>query len=135
MTTAIVGGGPGGLYFAALMKQLNPAHHITSWERNAASDTFDFGVVSMSRRFARWSDIDIHFKGRTNTVGAEGFAAISRKGLRFNTMAPPVEELGTDTPPALTRPRTTSSPLVFPTRRPWRKSGRSLPTSPADTRS
>ncbi|WP_427008706.1 bifunctional salicylyl-CoA 5-hydroxylase/oxidoreductase [Pseudarthrobacter sp. H2] len=126
MKIAIVGGGPGGLYFAALMKQLDPAHQITLWERNAASDTFGFGVVFsdetlggignadpaiadyMSRRFARWSDIDIHFKGETMTVGGQGFAAMSRKellellqrrcaelgvDLRFSTVAPPVEEL------------------------------------------
>ena len=45
MKIAIVGGGPGGLYFAALMKQLDASHEITLWERNAASDTFGFGVV------------------------------------------------------------------------------------------
>ena len=74
MKIAIVGGGPGGLYFAALMKQLDPSHDITLWERNAATDTFGFGVVFsdetlggignadpvvaeyMSRRFARWND-------------------------------------------------------------------------------
>ena len=83
MKIAIVGGGPGGLYFAALMKQLDPAHEVTVWERNAARDTFGFGVVFsdetlggignadtviaeyMCRRFARWTDIDIHFKGET----------------------------------------------------------------------
>ncbi|MCI0142451.1 bifunctional salicylyl-CoA 5-hydroxylase/oxidoreductase [Arthrobacter bambusae] len=126
MKIAIVGGGPGGLYFAALMKQLDPSHKITLWERNAASDTFGFGVVFsdetlggignadpavaeyMSRRFARWSDIDIHFGGETVTVGGQGFAAMSRKellellqrrcaelgvDLRFQTLAPAVEEL------------------------------------------
>ncbi|ALE92724.1 salicylyl-CoA 5-hydroxylase [Arthrobacter alpinus] len=126
MKIAIVGGGPGGLYFAALMKQLDPSHQITLWERNAASDTFGFGVVFsdetlggignadpvvadyMSRRFARWSDIDIHFKDQVNTIGGQGFAAMSRKELlellqrrcaelgvdvRFSTMAPPVEVL------------------------------------------
>ncbi|EMY33140.1 salicylyl-CoA 5-hydroxylase [Arthrobacter crystallopoietes BAB-32] len=126
MKIAIIGGGPGGLYFGALMKQLDPAHEVTVWERNAASDTFGFGVVFsdetlggignadavvadyMSRRFARWSDIDIHFKNETITVGGQGFAAMSRKellellqrrctelgvDLRFSTMAPPVEEL------------------------------------------
>ncbi|MHA7304258.1 bifunctional salicylyl-CoA 5-hydroxylase/oxidoreductase [Arthrobacter sp. TMN-49] len=126
MKIAIVGGGPGGLYFAALMKQLDPAHQITVWERNAASDTFGFGVVFsdetlggignadpvvadyMSRRFARWSDIDIHFKDQMNTVGGQGFAAMSRKELlellqrrtlelgvdvRFSTMAPAAEDL------------------------------------------
>ncbi|WP_104089620.1 bifunctional salicylyl-CoA 5-hydroxylase/oxidoreductase [Arthrobacter sp. GMC3] len=129
MKIAIVGGGPGGLYFAALMKQLDPSHQITLWERNAASDTFGFGVVFsdetlggignadsvvadyMSRRFARWSDIDIHFGGETVTVGGQGFAAMSRKellellqrrcaelgvDLRFQTVAPPVEDLEAD---------------------------------------
>lgn len=126
MKIAIAGGGPGGLYFAALMKQLDPSHDITLWERNAASDTFGFGVVFsdetlggignadpvvadyMSRRFARWSDIDIHFRGETLTVGGQGFAAMSRKELlellqrrcielgvdvRFSTLAPPIAEL------------------------------------------
>ena len=121
MKIAIIGGGPGGLYFAALMKQLDPNHEVTVWERNAASDTFGFGVVFsdetlggignadtviaeyMSERFARWTDIDIHFKGQQHTVGGQGFAAMSRKellellqrrcaelgvDLRFSTLAP-----------------------------------------------
>ncbi len=45
MRIAVIGGGPGGLYFAALAKQLGPEHEITVWERNAADDTFGFGVV------------------------------------------------------------------------------------------
>ena len=45
MRIAVIGGGPGGLYFAALAKQLDPTHEITVWERNAADDTFGFGVV------------------------------------------------------------------------------------------
>ncbi|GLZ27838.1 salicylyl-CoA 5-hydroxylase [Lentzea sp. NBRC 105346] len=99
MKIAIVGGGPGGLYFAALMKQLDPSHDITVWERDAADVTFGFGVVfsdetlggienadpefadAMSRRFARWTDIDIHYRGETHTVGGQGFAAMSRKEL------------------------------------------------------
>ena len=77
MRIAIVGGGPGGLYFATLMKTLDPAHEITVWERNAPDDTFGFGVVfsdetlggiegadrvvhdRMERSFARWTDIDV----------------------------------------------------------------------------
>ncbi|GAB2813607.1 bifunctional salicylyl-CoA 5-hydroxylase/oxidoreductase [Lentzea nigeriaca] len=99
MKIAVVGGGPGGLYFAALMKQLDPAHDITVWERNAPDDTFGFGVVfsdetlggienadpefadAMARRFARWTDIDIHYRGESHTVGGQGFAAMSRKEL------------------------------------------------------
>src|SRR5579872_6174305 len=96
---AVLGGGPGGLYFAALAKQLNPAHDITIWERNAPDDTFGFGVVfsdetlggienadtefaeTMARRFARWTDIDIHYRGVRHTVGGQGFAAMGRKDL------------------------------------------------------
>ena len=45
MRIAVIGGGPGGLYFAALAKQLDPDAEITVWERNAPDDTFGFGVV------------------------------------------------------------------------------------------
>jgi anthraniloyl-CoA monooxygenase len=96
---AVVGGGPGGLYFAALARQLDPGSEITVWERNAADDTFGFGVVfsdetlggiehadpavyrAMEREFARWDDIDVHFKGQVITSGGHGFAALSRRRL------------------------------------------------------
>src|SRR5438309_3135307 len=45
MRIAVIGGGPAGLYFSALVKQLDAAHEITIWERNAPDDTFGFGVV------------------------------------------------------------------------------------------
>ena len=45
MRIAVAGGGPGGLYFAALARQLLPGAEITVWERNAPDDTFGFGVV------------------------------------------------------------------------------------------
>lgn len=99
MKIAIVGGGPGGLYFAALMKQLDAGHDISLWERDAAGETYGFGVVlsdetlggiadaepefarALARRFARWTDIDIHFRGVRHTVGGQGFAAMSRVDL------------------------------------------------------
>jgi anthraniloyl-CoA monooxygenase len=123
---AVVGGGPGGLYFAALAKQLGPRHEITVWERNAADDTFGFGVVfsdetlggiehadrgiydQMAAEFARWDDIDVHFKSTVATSGGHGFAAMSRKRLlqilqqrcrdlgvtvHFRTEAPDVDDL------------------------------------------
>ena len=34
MRIAVVGGGPGGLYFAALAKQLGPGHDVTVWNRS-----------------------------------------------------------------------------------------------------
>jgi anthraniloyl-CoA monooxygenase len=99
MRIAVVGGGPGGLYFAALARQLDPGSEITVWERNAADDTFGFGVVfsdetlggiehadpviyrAMEREFARWDDIDVHVKGQVITSGGHGFAALSRRRL------------------------------------------------------
>ncbi len=126
MRIAVVGGGPGGLYFSALAKQLGPEHEITVWERNAADDTFGFGVVfsdetlggiehadpivyrQMKREFARWDDIDVHFREQVITSGGHGFAAMSRRRLlqilqqrctdlgvsvRFCTEAPPTDIL------------------------------------------
>src|SRR5216117_1673682 len=93
---AVLGGGPGGLYFAALAKQLDPRHEVHLWERNAPGDTFGFGVVfsdetlggiehadaavfaAMERDFARWDDIDVHYHGTVLTSGGHGFAAMSR---------------------------------------------------------
>jgi anthraniloyl-CoA monooxygenase len=122
MRIAVVGGGPGGLYFAALARQLDATHEITIWERNAADDTFGFGVVfsdetlggiehadpsihrAMSAEFARWDDIDIQFKGRVITSGGHGFAAMSRRRL-LQILQERCAELGvtlrftTDAPP------------------------------------
>jgi len=99
MKIAIAGGGPGGLYLAALMKGLDSRHEVTVWERNAPDDTFGFGVVfsdetlggiegadavvhdEMESHFARWTDIDIAIGGDRFTVGGQGFAAMSRKEL------------------------------------------------------
>ncbi|HEX2416866.1 MAG TPA: bifunctional salicylyl-CoA 5-hydroxylase/oxidoreductase, partial [Micromonosporaceae bacterium] len=93
MRVAVIGGGPGGLYFAALAKALDPTREITVWERNAPDDTFGFGVVfsdetlggiehadreiyhSMQAEFARWDDIDVHCPGgEVITSGGHGFA-------------------------------------------------------------
>ncbi len=129
MRIAVIGGGPGGLYFAALTRQLSPEHEITVWERNAADDTFGFGVVfsdetlggiehadeavyaQMEREFARWDDIDVHYRDQVLTSGGHGFAAMSRRrlleilqhrcrelgvGLHFRTMAPDSGQLSRD---------------------------------------
>ncbi|GGP89760.1 bifunctional salicylyl-CoA 5-hydroxylase/oxidoreductase [Streptomyces melanogenes] len=129
MRVAVIGGGPGGLYFAALAKQLSPSWEITVWERNAADDTFGFGVVfsdetldgiaqadpeifeAMSAEFARWSDIDVRYRGQVLTSGGHGFAALGRKRLlrilqercaalkvdvRYRTQAPPAERLAAE---------------------------------------
>ena len=69
------------------------------WERNAADDTFGFGVVfsdetlggieqadaaffeRLSQDFAVWDDIDVHYRRQVLTSGGHGFAAISRQRL------------------------------------------------------
>ena len=99
MRIAVIGGGPGGLYFSSLVKQLDPTAEITVWERNAPDDTFGFGVVfsdqtlsgikasdrsafdDMGKSFAYWDDIDIVVDGESMTIGGNGFAAMSRKEL------------------------------------------------------
>jgi anthraniloyl-CoA monooxygenase len=113
MRIAVTGGGPAGLYFSALAKQLDPRHEITVWERNSPDDTFGFGVVfsdetlggiehadtgifdAMRHEFARWDDIDVHYRGTTFTSGGHGFAAMSRKRL-LNILQERCAELGVD---------------------------------------
>jgi anthraniloyl-CoA monooxygenase len=99
MRIAVVGGGPGGLYVAALARQIDPRSEVSVWERNAPDDTFGFGVVfsdetlggiehadpsvhsAMACEFARWDDIDVHYRGQVITSGGHGFAALSRRRL------------------------------------------------------
>ncbi|WP_229913546.1 bifunctional salicylyl-CoA 5-hydroxylase/oxidoreductase [Streptomyces capitiformicae] len=96
---AIIGGGPGGLYAAALLKRLDPTREITVWERNAPDDTFGFGVVlsdetlggiehadptvyeALQHDFIRWDDIDIVHRNTRHTSGGHGFAALGRRRL------------------------------------------------------
>jgi anthraniloyl-CoA monooxygenase len=96
---AIVGGGPAGLYFAILAKRLDPADDVRVYERNAFDDTFGFGVVfsdetlegieaadpetfaEIAPQFARWAEIDIHYRGEVVTSGGHGFSALSRRAL------------------------------------------------------
>jgi len=96
MKISVIGGGPGGLYFAILAKKQWPDWHIDVFERNRPDDTFGFGVVfsdqtlgfldqydnpsyeSIRRSFAYWGDVDIHYKGQVLRCGGNGFCGCSR---------------------------------------------------------
>src|SRR3954453_1865120 len=113
MRTAIVGGGPSGLYLSILLKKLDPSHEVTVYERNAPDDTFGFGVVfsdetlssfeardrqatdEIARRFARWSEIDVHYRGEVVTSGGHGFSALARRDL-LNILQRRAAGLGVD---------------------------------------
>ncbi len=99
MKIACLGGGPGGLTFAILMKKAWAHADVTVYERNGPDDTFGFGVVfsdatlanlgdadaesyvEIRRRLAHWDDIDIHLKGAVLRSTGHGFCGCSRKAL------------------------------------------------------
>lgn len=113
LRVAVIGGGPGGLYFALLMKKANPKHEITLFERNGPDSTFGWGVVFSDQtlenfrsadtqtyqqiidNFAHWDDIDVHFKDVVITSGGHGFSGIARQKL-LHTLQRRCAELAVD---------------------------------------
>ena len=111
MKVTVIGGGPGGLYFALLAKKAWPRWDITVYERNRPDDTFGFGVVfsdqtldsfkaydlvtyeRIRRRFAYWGDVDVVYKGQTLRSGGNGFCGCSRVAL-LNILQDRGRELG-----------------------------------------
>ena len=111
MKIVCIGGGPAGLYFALLMKQMNPAHEVTVVERNKPYDTFGWGVVfsdatmdnmrdwdpvtaaQIEQAFNHWDDIELLFKRRKIRSGGHGFVGIGRKHL-LNILQARCEQLG-----------------------------------------
>lgn len=107
----VIGGGPGGLYFAILAKKAWPTLNIEVHERNRRDDTFGFGVVfsdqtlgflntydnpsyeSIRRSFAYWDDVDIHYQGRRLRAAGNGFCGCSRLSL-LQLLYNRAEELG-----------------------------------------
>ena len=99
MRITVIGGGPGGLYFALLTKKRRPDWDIEIVEQNQADDTFGFGVVfsdetlheflsrdrpSFDRirtEFRYWDDVAVHKQGVEIRCAGNGFAGIARMTL------------------------------------------------------
>ncbi|GAA4072533.1 FAD-dependent monooxygenase [Flavobacterium cheonanense] len=99
MKIAVIGGGPGGLYFSILTKKAMPHCQIDIYERNKSDDSFGFGVVFSDEtlgeflkrdmqsyelirsKFAYWDDIIIARDGQTVNIAGNGFCGCSRKTL------------------------------------------------------
>ena len=111
MKIACIGGGPAGLYLGILVKRVAPEHEVVVYERNRPTDTFGFGVVfsdatlghlaaadpethgQITERFARWDDIEIHFRGQVLRSTGHGFCGIERKTL-LHILQARAKELG-----------------------------------------
>ncbi len=99
MRIAIIGGGPGGLFAAALFRAADPAAQVTVFERNRPQDTFGFGVVFSDATLNRiddvdpvllqalrdhgvhWDAIEVRVHGERWRCGGNGMAAIARARL------------------------------------------------------
>ncbi len=99
MRIQIVGGGPGGLAFALLMKRLDASHDITVYERDALAETFGWGVAfseqgfeylretdpvvheRISTRAVFWNHLDIVHRGERVRVRGTPFAGVTRLAL------------------------------------------------------
>jgi anthraniloyl-CoA monooxygenase len=111
MRIHVVGGGPAGLYFSIQMKKLDPAHHITVFERDGHRDTYGWGIVFSDRtldylmdtdhntyvditnRFETWDNVDIIHRGQKVSVRGNKFSGIARIAF-LNILRRRCQELG-----------------------------------------
>jgi len=96
---AVIGGGPGGLYFAYLWKKLHPDADIDLFEQNAAGATWGFGVVfseqaleflraddsetvdAIAPRMESWNNITLNLRVESVVIDGVGFSSIGRLDL------------------------------------------------------
>ncbi|MGY8635407.1 FAD-dependent monooxygenase [Bradyrhizobium sp. 14AA] len=113
MRVNVIGGGPGGLYAAILLKKQNPDAEIRVFERNAKDSTFGFGIVlsvetlgrleeadpascaTIRSKFTYWDDLYIWFKGQSVRSRGHGFSGLERLTL-LNILQSRADELGVE---------------------------------------
>jgi 2-polyprenyl-6-methoxyphenol hydroxylase-like FAD-dependent oxidoreductase len=96
---AVIGGGPGGLYFAYLWKKRHPDAEVDLFEQNPAGATWGFGVVfsdqaleflraddgetvdAITPRMESWKNITLNLRGETVEIDGVGFSSIGRVEL------------------------------------------------------
>jgi 2-polyprenyl-6-methoxyphenol hydroxylase-like FAD-dependent oxidoreductase len=96
---AVIGGGPGGLYFAYLWKKRHSDASIDLFEQNAAGATWGFGVVfseqaleflrtddpdtidAIAPRMQSWNNITLNLRGESVEIDGVGFSSIGRLEL------------------------------------------------------
>lgn len=96
MKVNIIGGGPAALYFAILMKKLDPTHEISVLERDGPNDTFGWGIVFSEKTLSfldehdhgtyqqitaasqSWEAVVVRHKGETISVGGNPISGIAR---------------------------------------------------------
>ena len=99
MRIAVIGGGPGGLYFAYLWKRRHPDAEIDLFEQNPAGATWGFGVVfseqaleflraddpdtvdAIAPRMESWKNITLNLRGESVAIDGVGFSSIGRLEL------------------------------------------------------
>ncbi len=99
MRIAVIGGGPGGLYFAYLWKRCHPDAEVDLFEQNPAGATWGFGVVfsdqaleflraddpdtvdAIAPRMESWTNITLNLRDESVEIDGVGFSSIGRLEL------------------------------------------------------
>ncbi|MGY4381696.1 hypothetical protein ACVWZ3_009335 [Bradyrhizobium sp. i1.3.6] len=99
MRIAVIGGGPGGLYFAYLWKKRHPEDQVDLFEQNPADATWGFGVVfsdqaleflraddpetvdAIAPHMESWENITLNLHGDSVAIDGVGFSSIGRLEL------------------------------------------------------